>query len=59
MAKPRKSYLQYVKLLNTYTDFVLALNEAGPKACKRFQFEERVRVLLARTKPAKKKTKSL
>lgn len=55
MAKPTKSYLQYVALLKAFNDFVVALDAAGPKARERFQFEERVRVLLAGKNLTKKK----
>jgi len=44
-AKPSKSYLQYVELVKTYNEFVIAYAKAGPKAKKRFGLGERVRIL--------------
>lgn len=56
MTKPKKSYVEYVHLVNAYNAFVVALNAAGLKARERFQLEERVRVLLIRNHSPKKKT---
>jgi 1,4-alpha-glucan branching enzyme len=44
-AKPSKSYLEYVAMVNTYSEFVVAYNKAGPKARKRFDLDERIRIL--------------